>query len=106
MLRTFFPDLWTDSPPMGHVSESYSIEAQTLKHFLIKGIKRSRDNSVDQLKQHLGALWNAILQENFVFGFRNTFEIAAYTKLEKECGEWSREFKKAMEKGSKLPIMS
>ena len=95
---TFFPDLWTGSPSMGHVSEFYSIEAQTLKHSLMKGLKRSRDNSVEQLKQHLESLWKAILQENFVFSFRNTFEIAAYMKLEKVYGEWSWEFKKAMDK--------
>ena len=94
---TFFPDLWTGSPPMGHVSEFYSVEAQTLKHCLIKCTKRSRYNPVQYLKQHLEALWNAILQENFVFSFKNTFEIAAYTKLEEEYGEWSWEFKKAME---------
>jgi hypothetical protein len=61
-------------------------------------MERSRDNSVQQLTEHLQALWKAILQENFVFSFKNTFEIAAYTKLEEEYGEWSRSFRKAMEK--------
>ena len=64
---SFFPGLWTGSPPMAHVSEFYSIEAQTLKHRIIKCMERSRDNSVYQLTEHLKALWKAILQENFVF---------------------------------------
>ena len=97
---SFFPDLWTGRPPMAHVSEFYSIEAQTLKHYLIGGVERNqktRNNSVLQLKTHLGELWKAILQENFVFSFKNTFEVAAYTKLEQECSEWSRSFKKEMD---------
>ena len=97
---SFFPDLWTGRPPMAHVSEFYSVEAQTLKHYLIRRVEqnqRSRDNSVLQFKEHLGELWKAILQENFVFSFKNTFEIAAYTKLEEEYGDWSRSFKKKMD---------
>jgi hypothetical protein len=97
---SFFPDLWIGRPPMAHVSEFYSIEAQTLKYYLIRGVERnqkSRNNSVLQLKTHLEELWKAILQENFVFSFKNTFEIAAYTKLEQEYSEWSRSFKKQMD---------
>ena len=97
---SFFPDLWTGSPPMAHVSEFYSVEAQTLKHYLIKGVEqnqRSRNHSLLQLKEHLGELWKAILQENFVFSFKNTYEIAEYTKLEEEYSEWSRSFKKQMD---------
>ena len=97
---SFFPDLWTGSPPMAHVSEFYSVEAQTLKRCLIKRVEwsqRSRDDSVLRLKEHLGELWKAILQEDFVFSFKNTYEVAAYTKLEEEYGEWSHFFKKEME---------
>ena len=97
---SFFPDLWTGSPPMAHVSEFYSVEAQTLKHYIIKGVEkkqRSRNHSVLQLKEHLGELWKAILHENFVFSFKNTYEIAEYIKLEEEYSEWSRSLKKQMD---------
>ena len=97
---SFFPDLWTGSPPMAHVSEFYSVEAQTLKHYLIKGMGQnqwSRNHSVLQLKEHLGELWKAILQENFVFSFKNTYEITEYTKLEEEYSKWSWSFKKQMD---------
>ena len=96
---SFFPDLWTGSPPMAPVSPGYSLEAQVLKYRLIRFMQKSqkrRDSSFEQLKQHLEQLWKAILQENFVFSFKNTFEIAAYNTLEEQYGEWSWSFKQKM----------
>ena len=109
---SFFPSLWTGSPPMAPVNVGYSIEAQVLKHHLINCTKKSlksRDNSVLRLKQHLEELWKAILQENFLFSFKNTFEIAAFTTLEEKYGDWSWSFKNAMikwEHESQIKLMS
>ena len=109
---SFFPSLWTGSPPMAPVNVGYSVEAQVLKHHLIhcteKSLK-SRDNSVLQLKTHLEELWKAILQENFVFSFKNTFEIAAFKTLEQHYSDWSWSFKNEMikwEHRSQINIMS
>lgn len=99
---SFFPSLWTGSPPMAPVSPHYSVEAQTLKYAIIQlktdDTLKSRGNCVTvlQLKQHLEELWKAILQENFVFSFKNTLEIAAYKSLEEQYGEWAWSFKKEM----------
>ena len=96
---SFFPGLWKGSPPMAPVSPGYSFEAQVLKCRLIclmQEIKKSRDSSFIYLKQHLEQLWKAVLQENFVFSFKNTFEIAAYNILEEQYGEWSWSFKQKM----------
>ena len=98
---SFFPDLWTGSPPMAPVSPEYSVEAQALKHRLIRYTKmaqKSRDNTISQLNKHLSELWKAVLQENFVFSFKNTFEIAAYTTLDVRYGDCSWSFKKQMTK--------
>ena len=109
---SFFPSLWTGSPPMAPVNTGYSVEAQVLKRHLINCTKKSlksRDNSVLQLKQHLEELWKAILQENFVFSFKNTFEIAAFKTLEEQYGDWSMSFKNAMinwEHKSQIKLMS
>ena len=35
-------------------------------------------------------LWSAVIQENFVFSFKNTFEVSAYNELNQECAQWSR----------------
>ena len=97
---SFFPSLWIGSPPMSPVSPDYSAEAQTLKHLFIKLLYRdttmTRSNTIEKLGTHLRELWKAILQEDFVFSFRNTFEIAAYKALEDQYETWSWNFKKAM----------
>ena len=109
---SFFPSLWTGSPPMAPVNTGYSVAAQVLKHHLIYSSEKnakSRDNSVLQLKQHLEELWKAILQENFVFSFKNTFEIVAFKTLEEQYGDWSWRFKNDMikwERKSQIELMN
>ena len=96
---SFFPDLWTGTPPMAPVSPGYSLEAQILKYRLIRlmqKIQKSRDSSFVHLKQHLEQLWKAVIQEHFVFSYKNIFEIEAYNTLEKQIGEWSWSFKQKM----------
>lgn len=97
---TFSPDLWTGSPPMAPVSVAYSLEAQRIKQMIVCGklqdTLKSGSNSFSHFKEHLGNLWNAILVEDFVFSFRNTYEIVAYKTLEEQYGEWSWGFKKQM----------
>ena len=96
---SYFPNLWRGRPPMAPVSTGYSDEAQILKSRLVDlapNVKRDRDCSLLQWKQHLEELWKAVLEENFVFSFVNTYEIAAYRKLEVEYAEWSWSFKKNM----------
>ena len=95
---SFFPDLWTGSPPMAPVSPGYSLEAQVLKYRLIRfmqKIKKSHGSSFVHLKQHLEQLWKAVLHNNFK-NLRRTFEIAAYNTLEEQYGEWSWSFKQRM----------
>ena len=109
---SFFPSLWTGSPPKAPVNTGYSVEAQVLKHHLINCTKKSLkslDNSVLQLKQHLEELWKAILQENFVFSFKNTFEIVAFKTLEEQYSDWSWSLKNDMikwEHESQMRLMS
>ena len=91
---SLFPGLWTGRPPMAHFSTAYIEEVKNLKQTVLKC--SSDSYSIDSLKVHLNGLWKAILQEDFVFSFKNTFEIAAYKNLEVQYGEWSWNFKKDM----------
>ena len=34
-------------------------------------------------------LWSAVLQENFVFGFKNILEVTSYNELDTEYEQWS-----------------
>ena len=93
---SFFPDLWNGKPPMARVSSGYSEEAQHLKLAVIKNSATITKYSIPDIKRHLERLWKAILQEDFVFTFQNTFEIIAFKTLEGKYGDWSWSFKKDM----------
>ena len=91
---SLFPGLWTGRPPMAYYSTAYVNEVQNLKEIVISC--SSDTYSIDNLQVHLDRLWKAILQEDFVFSFKNTFEMAAYKTLELQFSEWSWCFKKDM----------
>ena len=108
---SFFPDLWNGMPPMARVSSGYTEAAQQLKSAIILS---STDNakyhshSILEIKNHLETLWKAILQEDFVFSFQNTFEIVAFKTLDSKYGDWSWSFKNDMiewERGAQNKIL-
>ena len=96
---SFFPDLWNGKPPMARVSSGYTEAAKQLKLAIINSSvhdAKYQTNSILNIKAHLESLWKAILQEDFVFSFQNTFEIVAFKTLEGKYGDWSWSFKNDM----------
>ena len=96
---SFFPDLWNGMPPMARVSSGYSEAAQRLKGAMILNSAddaKYQSHSILDIKNHLESLWKAILQEDFVFSFQNTFEIVAFKTLDAKYGDWSWMFKDSM----------
>ena len=101
-----FPGLWKGDPPMAPVNKGYSQSAQMLKnHFikiLCKRMSQSRsekevgDFSLSSFKGRMNDLWQALLQEKFVFSFKNTLEITAYNSLETAYSMWDWTFTEAM----------
>ena len=98
-----FVGLWNGEPPMASVSSGYSRRAQELKLTIIKKGSTFKHHSLPVLNLHLEKLWEAILQEDFVFTFQNTFEIVAYKSLEVKYSdivcEFTREMSDLKEKG-------
>ena len=88
-----FPDLWSGRPPMAHFSSSYVEVVQKLKRVILR--RSSETYEFDNLVIHLTRLWKAIMQD-FVFSFKNTFEMAAYKNLEVQFSEWSWSCKRDM----------
>ena len=74
----------------------YFTEIQLFMSHLIHSLKRDHDCSVSHFKQNLEDIWKRVLQENAVFNFRDTVEIATYKTLEDHYGKWSRNFQKVM----------
>ncbi|XP_030051402.1 interferon-induced very large GTPase 1-like [Microcaecilia unicolor] len=88
----YFAHLWEGDPPMAPPNPSYSQNVQDLKNVIFSSAKKEfRRNilKISELKQRIRDYWNALLNENFVFSFRNTLEIAAYSRLEAEYSNWT-----------------
>ena len=88
-----FPGLLKGGPPMAPIAEDYSSASQKLKQHFIKYLcNKARSPSgcglsLSLLHTKIGDLWHSLLEENFVFSFKNTMEIIAYKTLETE---WSK----------------
>ncbi|XP_022620404.1 interferon-induced very large GTPase 1-like [Seriola dumerili] len=85
----YFAQLWEGSPPMAPPNPGYSESIQDLKNFILSKASQSAGITLSQFKSKIHDLWNALLNENFVFSFKNTLEIAVYRKLEVQYGNWT-----------------
>uniref|UniRef100_A0A4W6DK66 Si:dkey-217f16.1 n=1 Tax=Lates calcarifer TaxID=8187 RepID=A0A4W6DK66_LATCA len=82
-------DLWEGSPPMAPPNPGYSESVQELKNTILSRASQSAGMTLSQFKSKIQDLWNALMNEHFVFSFKNTLEIAAYRKLEVQYGNWT-----------------
>lgn len=92
----YFAQLWEGSPPMAPPNPSYSENIDELRKKILSKISTNRGVALSQIKSSISDLWNALLNENFVFSFRNTLEIAVYRKLEHEYSKWTWNLRSAM----------
>ncbi|KAM6957865.1 interferon-induced very large GTPase 1-like [Aplochiton taeniatus] len=92
----YFAQLWEGSPPMAPPNPGYSESVQELKNMILSKTKESAGMPLSTFKRSIHDLWNALLNENFVFSFKNTLEIAVYRKLEVQYGKWTWSLRSAM----------
>ena len=89
---TMFPSLWKGDPPMAPVNPGYSFKAGTLKQAVVAAIQERKILcSFGSFQLRVKTLWGAVLQEKFVFSFKNTLEVTAYNELDTKYGKWSWE---------------
>ncbi|XP_048825994.1 interferon-induced very large GTPase 1-like [Brienomyrus brachyistius] len=102
----YFKNLLEGDPPMAPPNPSYSQNVQDLKTKVLSVAKWRtgfRFPSLSQFSVRVKDLWNALLQENFVFSFRNTLEIMVYSSLEEKYAQWSWKLRKcSLETQTKL----
>ncbi|XP_067282729.1 interferon-induced very large GTPase 1-like [Pseudorasbora parva] len=93
----YFAHLWEGNPPMAPPNPNYCENIQELKKtiFLFHASKSDGMRLID-LKDRINDLWEALLNERFVFSFQNSLEISAYRKLEKKYSKWSWSLHNAM----------
>ncbi|KAL0199090.1 hypothetical protein M9458_007630, partial [Cirrhinus mrigala] len=99
----YFAQLWEGSPPMAPPNPDYCENVQELKKIILSHAMKSDGVTLTHLKDRINDLWEALLNEQFVFSFRNSLEISAYRKLETEYSKWSWRLRSVvMETKSKL----
>ena len=87
---TLFPSLWKGDPPMAPVNPGYSFKACTLKEAIISSVKSKESQcNFASFQLRVKTLWYAVLQEKFVFSFKNTLEVTAYNELDTKYSQWS-----------------
>lgn len=88
----YFAHLWEGNPPMAPPNPTYSQNVQELKSKILLAARKESPGSVlrlSSLKVRISDLWNALRNENFIFSFKNSVEIAAYKKLETSFSQWT-----------------
>ncbi|XP_066036272.1 interferon-induced very large GTPase 1-like [Chamaea fasciata] len=88
----YFAHLWEGNPPMAPPNPTYSQNVQQLKRKILQAAQKQSQRSIlrfSSLKDRIGDLWNALLNENFVFSFKNSLKDAAYRKLESAFSQWT-----------------
>ncbi|XP_070837386.1 interferon-induced very large GTPase 1-like [Chaetodon trifascialis] len=92
----YFAQLWEGSPPMAPPNPGYSESVQELKNFILSKASQSPGITLSQFESKIQDLWNALMNEHFVFSFKNTLEIAVYRKLEVQYGNWTWALRSSM----------
>ena len=87
----YIPSLLKGSPPMAPVNPNYGRAIEKIKENIITEIcsKERVQVSVYMFRERVTNLWKAMQKENFIFSFRNTIEVRAYTSLERKISEES-----------------
>ncbi|XP_071330435.1 interferon-induced very large GTPase 1-like isoform X8 [Trachinotus anak] len=85
----YFAQLWEGSPPMAPPNPGYSESVQELKNIVLSKASQSPGITLSQFKSKIQDLWKALMNEHFVFSFKNTLEIKVYRNLEVQYGNWT-----------------
>ena len=87
----YIPSLLKGSPPMAPVNPNYGRAIQRIKENIITLMcsKKRVHISVSKFRERVTNLWKAMQKENFIFSFRNTIEVRAYTSLDRKLFEES-----------------
>ncbi|XP_060573676.1 interferon-induced very large GTPase 1-like [Ruditapes philippinarum] len=81
----YLKNLWQGNPPMARVNNEYSDSVVDIKYNILKKALYMKDKSYKTLTDMIEQahdLWKGVLNEDFVFSFRNSLEIKAYMQME------------------------
>ncbi|XP_065325518.1 interferon-induced very large GTPase 1-like [Pelmatolapia mariae] len=81
--------LWEGSPPMAPPNPGYSESIQEVKNTILSKASKSAGITFSQFKTKIQDLWTALLNESFIFSFKNILDISVFQKLEVQYGSWT-----------------
>ena len=87
----YFPGLFEGEPPLSRVSIGYSSNAANLRDYLLNCFsnnKKKQFQTVEEWTDKLKRLWDSVLDENFVFSYRNALEVASRFELDHRLSAW------------------
>ena len=90
----YFPGLFEGKPPMTSISSGYIENAEKLRAKLIACCSTQDRNflNMKQWKKKLRTLWNSVLNENFVFSYKNMLELNCRFELDISLSSWYSQF--------------
>ncbi|XP_073712817.1 interferon-induced very large GTPase 1-like [Misgurnus anguillicaudatus] len=92
----YFAQLWEGNPPMAPPNPNYCENIQELKTTINSQASKSDSLRLTHLRERIKDLWEALLNERFVFSFRNSLEISVYRRLETKYSKWTWTLRSAM----------
>ena len=87
----YFPGLFEGQPPQNKISTGYSSKATNLRQYLLDCFSNNRDKkfqTVIEWSKKLKLMWKSVLEENFVFSYRNALEVTSRFELDHKISSW------------------
>ena len=80
----YFPDLWKGDPPMAAANPGYHLKVEEVKSYIFKDFAKDHDivTRIPDLNIMIKDIWQGVLHDDFVFSFRNSLALQAYSRLE------------------------
>ena len=94
----YFPGLFEGEPPMTSISSGYVENAEKLRTKLTTCCSHQNRSflTMKQWKRKLSNLWKSVLNENFVFSYRNMLEVNCRVELDISLCSWYSDFAQKM----------
>ena len=87
----YFPALFEGEPPLNRVSAGYSNKAANLRHYLLNCFSKDEHKTFQTVlkwSDKLKSLWRSVLEEDFVFSYRNALEVTSRFELDHKISSW------------------
>lgn len=92
----YLSDLWNGDPPMAPVNPGYSKRVDEVRNNILHKLASVQETylSITETIAKITDLWKGIIEDDFIYSFRNSLEIKAYNSMERKYQELSWKLEK------------